>query len=358
MPCERKKGIEFTIYGASHAPAVGIRATGIPAGERIDPAALQRFMLRRAPGRGELSTTRREDDVPAFISGVTDGLTDGNELVIEIKNTDARSRDYDALRDVPRPGHADYAVWLRSGGREDMRGGGRYSGRMTAPLCALGGICLQILARRGISVCAHVLSVDGISDRPFDPMGGDRPLFDSVQTRELPVLDEKAGMAMKNAILQAKADGDSLGGMVECMICGAAPGLGGALTDGIESAIAALVFTVPAVKGVEFGTVKPRGSENNDPYRMIGGVPLPVSNNAGGILGGISTGLPIVFRARIKPTPSIARTQQSVDMRTGEDVELSVPGRHDPCILPRAVPVMEAAAAIAILGIMERENDG
>lgn len=353
-------GIRYELYGASHEPYIGIRMTGIPAGESVDAQALYAFMLRRAPGRTAYASGRREADVPVFLSGLENGVTTGGTLDIRIENTDARPSDYEALRYTPRPGHADYAVWLKSGGSEDMRGGGRYSGRMTAPLCAAGGICLQILSRRGVDICAHISSVGAVSDELFDPMGESAETLERIRASAFPVKDISAGEKMKTIIEAAVKDGDSVGGTVECMAAGFPAGYGGASLDGIESAVSSIVFSIPAVKGVEFGagfgSAKMRGSENNDEYRAVQGEVIPLSNNAGGILGGISTGLPIVFRAAFKPTPSISRPQRSADMRTLTDTVISVPGRHDACIVPRAVPAVEAAAAIALLDILEKDN--
>lgn len=361
MPYSWGKKIKFDIYGASHDKSVGIRIFGIPAGEKIDMDELSRFMRRRAPGHSELTSKRCENDIPVFLSGMTDGVTDGKELVIDIANADVRSSDYETIRTVPRPGHADYALWFKSGGTAQVSGGGRFSGRMTAPICAAGGVCMQILKRRGIEVCAHIASVCTVFDEAFDPMGESAELFELLHRKSFPVKNNEAGERMKSAILSAAAEGNSLGGTVECMITGVPAGFGGELLDGIESAIASLLFAVPAVKGVEFGAgfsaAEMRGSENNDEYRIQNGRAVPVSNHAGGILGGISTGMPILFRAAFKPVPSIAKEQKSVDLQTMEEVTISVHGRHDPCILPRAVPIVEAAAAIAVLDILEGENE-
>lgn len=361
MPYDWGNKIKFDIYGSSHGPCVGIKMSGIMAGERVDMDELTDFMLRRAPGRSALSSARRELDFPVFISGLENGYTTGGDLVIEIKNTDARPFDYETIKDVPRPGHADYAVWLKTEGCEDMRGGGKFSGRMTAPLCAAGGVCIQILRRRGIDICAHVYSVAVEMDEPFEPMGESGNVFETIRRSEFPVKSMASGERMKEIIKSAASEGDSVGGIVECMITGLPAGVGGALLDGVESSIAALVFSVPAVKGVEFGkgfsASCVRGSENNDGYCVRGGKVTPLTNNAGGILGGITTGMPVIFRAAFKPVPSISKPQRSVNMKTLEEKEISVPGRHDPCIAPRAVPVVEAAAAIAILDLLERENE-
>ncbi|MBR0051664.1 MAG: chorismate synthase [Firmicutes bacterium] len=324
------QNIKISIFGASHAPEIGVTVDGLPAGEAVDLQELQAFLERRAPGRDEFSTARREPDVPEFRSGLTDGKTDGSVLEAVIRNRDARSGDYKAIADTPRPGHADYTARMKYGEGFDMAGGGPFSGRMTAPLCIAGGIALQILARRGITVHAQPVSVGGVSGNED---------------------------VMRATVKAAKEEGDSVGGIVECTVEGVPAGVGGPLFDGLESRIAGLVYGIPAVKGVDFGAgfsaAYMMGSENNDPFEIHDGRVVTRTNHCGGILGGISTGMPIVFRAAFKPTPSIAKEQDTVDLRTMENAKISVPGRHDPCIVFRAVPVVEAAAALAILDAMQ-----
>lgn len=360
MPFSSGSRIKYELYGASHEPYVGIKITGIPAGEHIDCERLNAFMLRRVPGRASYASKRCEADTPVFLSGLENGLTTGDMLNIRIANIDVRSSDYDPIQLVPRPGHADYAVWLKSGGAENMLGGGRYSGRMTAPLCAAGGICLQILSRRGIDICAHIGAVGALSDEPFNPMGESAETLENIRTASFPTKDRAAGEKIKAYIETVMKEGDSVGGTVECIAMGFPSGHGGASFEGIEGTLAYALFSIPAVKGVEFGSgfgcAEMRGSENNDEYHVVSGKALPMTNNAGGILGGISTGLPIIFRAAFKPTPSISKPQRSVNMHTLSDTVISVSGRHDACIVPRAVPVVEAAAAIALLDILEKDN--
>lgn len=314
--------LRLEIFGQSHAESVGMTLEGVHAGARVDFDALLHFMQRRAPGRSEYATARREADVPEFTSGLRDGVTDGMPITAVIRNTDVRPRDYDALRTVPRPGHADYSAWLRYG--SIPTGGGEFSGRMTAPLCIAGGICLQLLENEGVSIRARVAEIGGAHD-------------------------EKA---MHDKVMHAKAEGDSVGGVIECVAEGVPAGLGGALFDGMESRISAVVFGIPAVKGIEFGagfaSARLRGSENNDEFCINGGRIETRGNNCGGILGGITDGMPLVFRAAVKPTPSIAKPQRSVDLHTLEETTIEIHGRHDACIVPRAVPCVEAAAAIAI----------
>ncbi len=338
------ENLRVHIFGESHGPAVGVTVEGIPAGEAVDLAELQRFLDRRAPGRNAWSTPRKEADVPEFLSGLREGKTCGTPLTAILKSANTRSGDYDALRDVPRPGHADYTAWVKYGESRDSRGGGHFSGRLTAPLCVAGGICLQLLAREGITIISRVAAIGGVRD--------EGELTASTAEKAFPTVSDSAGEAMRSAIAAARAEGDSLGGVIECAVLGLPAGLGDPMFDGMENRIAAAVFGVPAVKGIEFGAgftaAGLRGSENNDAFSVENGRIITESNHCGGILGGITDGMPLTFRAAVKPTPSIARPQQSVDLNTGEIVPLTVTGRHDPCIVPRAVPCLEAAAAIAV----------
>ena len=335
---------------------MGAVIDGIPAGTVIDTEALARFMARRAPGSGPLSTPRRESDLPEIVSGTADGVCCGAPLCIIIKNTDARSADYERIRSVPRPSHADYPAYVKYGGHNDIRGGGQFSGRLTAPFCAAGGIALQLLEKRGIRVFSHILSVGGIKDEPFDPVSPDTERLGALAGLRLAVLDPAAGERMAAEIKAAHADGDSVGGIVECMVTGLPAGVGEPIYDSLESRIASLVFSIPAVKGVEFGSgfagSALRGSRNNDPYRVLDGRIVTSSNNSGGICGGISTGMPVLFRAAFKPTPSISKPQDSVLLEEMKDETLEITGRHDPCIVPRALPAVEAAAAMAVLDLM------
>ena len=347
------KNLKVTIFGQSHAPAIGVTVEGLPAGEPIDLDRLDAFLQRRAPGKSPLATARKEGDKPRFLGGLLDGVTCGAPLAAIIENQDMRPRDYERLRDVPRPGHADFTAQTKYGGFQDVRGGGAFSGRMTAPLCIAGGIALQLLERRGVHICAHIHSIGGISDRPLDPMGEDEAVFQMLSRSDFPVLDEAAGAHMREEIRSAKAAGDSLGGVVECLVSGLPAGLGGPLFDGLEGKLALALFAIPAVKGVEFGAgfrcARLRGSENNDPFVLQNGRVLTKTNHAGGILGGISSGMPLIFRAAFKPTPSIGLEQDSVSLSRLKPEKLTVSGRHDPCIVPRAVPVVEGAAALVLL---------
>ena len=338
------ENLHLTIFGQSHSPAIGMTLEGIPAGEQLDFEALQCFLERRAPGRNAYSTARKEADAPEFLSGLRGDTTCGVPLTAIIRNGDTRSKDYAPFSAVPRPGHADYTANVKYSGHQDYAGGGHFSGRLTAPLCIAGGVCLQILQRHGIEVISRIRAIGDVEDPS--------PLTASTAEKAFPTVDETAGEAMQAAIAQAKAQGDSLGGVIECAVLGLPAGLGDPMFGGMENRIAAIVFGIPAVKGVEFGAgfaaARLRGSQNNDSYTVKDGRVETRSNHCGGILGGITNGMPLVFRAAIKPTPSIAMEQDSVNLETLEAEKLRVGGRHDPCIVPRAVPVMEAAAAIAV----------
>ena len=316
--------------------------------------------ISSTPGQNKYSTTRKEPDKPVFLSGVDGCVTNGDTLHAVIYNTNQRSSDYASCEFVPRPSHADFAARMKYGEGVDLRGGGHFSGRLTAPMCIIGGICLQYLAERGIYVGAHIYSVSDVYDKPFDPVALDKETLLTASVSEFPSLDTAAGERMREAIEAARLDCDSVGGIVECGIIGLPAGLGEHMFDGIENRISGIVFGIPAVKGIEFGAgfaaSKLRGSQNNDPYYTDGKNIFTKTNNAGGILGGMTSGMPIIFRAAMKPTPSIFIEQDSVDMVTMTNKKLSIKGRHDPCVAIRAVPVFEAAAAIAITDILLDNN--
>jgi len=340
--------LKLSVFGQSHSPAIGMTLDGIPAGLPVDMEALQTFLNRRAPGQNAYSTARREEDRPEFISGIVNGYTCGAPITAIIVNRNTRSSDYQNLMDSPRPGHADYTAQMKYHGFQDVAGGGHFSGRLTAPLCIAGGLCLQWLSAQGIQIGAHIRSIAGIEDQVPDRL---YPELSRIG-KDFPVFSAEAGQKMREAIADARADGDSVGGTISCYAIGVPVGLGAPMFDGMENRIAQIVFGIPAVKGLEFGSgfssARLRGSENNDAYTMEDGVVKTVTNHAGGILGGITTGMPLAFTVAIKPTPSIAKQQQSISFSQNTVVPLSVHGRHDPCIVPRAVPVVEAAAAIAI----------
>ena len=341
------------IFGQSHSPMIGCVIEGLPAGISPDMAFIEAFMARRAPG-GALSTARREADKPQIVAGLNEfGATCGAPLTMLIANGDARSQDYANLRDVPRPGHADYTAAIKFGGQNDIRGGGQFSGRLTAPLCFAGALALQMLAARGVRVRARVQRLAGIEDAPADLA---HPPMDAIAETGLPCVSAEAARRMEEAVLAAKREGDSVGGVIECFATGLPVGLGEPMFDGVENRVAQALFGIPAVRGVEFGlgfaAADLRGSQHNDPFRMAEGRVIAETNRHGGALGGITSGMPLVVRAAFKPTPSIAGAQASVSLSRGEDAALEIHGRHDPCIVPRAVPCVEAAVACVLYDML------
>lgn len=340
--------LKLSIFGASHAPSLNMTLENIPAGLAVDTEALQRFLNRRAPGQNEYSTPRKEDDRPEFTSGIVNGCTDGAPITAVIYNKNTRSGDYADLKDCPRPGHADYTAQIKYGDDYDHRGGGQFSGRLTAPMCIAGGLCKQWLEEKGIFIHAHILRIGDAWDTPFDPLAP--ALTDHFST--FPTLSPEAGERMRDLISRVKAEKDSIGGMVECAVTGLPAGLGGPMFEGMEGRLSSILFGIPAIKAVEFGAgtnvAAMRGSENNDPFILRQGKIATATNHAGGILGGITNAMPLLLRASFKPTPSIGKEQKTVRLSTMEETTLTITGRHDPCIVPRAVPVVEAATAIAI----------
>ena len=361
MSSDFGKTLRVGVFGESHGAAIGVTVDGLPAGERIDMDELQTFLDRRRPGKNPLSTTRRETDVPEFLSGLRDGVTCGTPLCAVIYNSDQHSADYAELADKPRPSHADYTAWVKWRGQADMRGGGHFSGRLTAPLCVAGGIAGQILARRGIFVGAHLAAVGTEEDETF-PLHPTDELFRAVAAKPFPTLSDAAGERMQRVILDAREAQDSVGGIIECAAIGLPAGVGEPMFDGVENRLAAALFGIPAVKGVEFGagfgSARLRGSENNDALRVENDRVVTETNRAGGILGGITNGMPLTLRVGIKPTPSIGQTQKTVSLSRMENTELTVHGRHDPCIAHRAVPVVEAVTACVLLDLLLEEHHG
>lgn len=347
--------IRVTISGGSHEPEISASISGLPVGTRFSMDQLQTFLDRRAPGNSPFATPRKEPDKVLADQGLRlegkDAVTTDSLIRLVIKNTNTRSQDYKNVRDVPRPGHADYTAYVKYGSNLNMAGGGPFSARMTAPLCIAGGIALQLLAQKGIQTGAHIYSIGNIMDSPMDTL-------DPVPPADLsfPVYSQEAGQLMKQRILEAKADGDSVGGIVEVFAKGCPAGLGGPMYDGLESVLAPVFFGIPAVKGIEFGagfsSTRMKGSENNDSFRIKDGEVVTVTNHHGGILGGITSGMPVIARLAFKPTPSISKEQLSVSLSRKENETLSIKGRHDPCVVLRAVPVCEAALAIGLLDIL------
>lgn len=353
--------MRYVIFGESHGPAIGVVLEQVPAGIELDWKAIAWEMARRAPGKSPLSTARQESDVPHLLAGVFEGKTTGTPLCALIENTDQHSRDYEKTRYLARPGHADYTGYVRYQGCNDYRGGGHFSGRLTAPLVFAGAVAKQILALKGITVGAHIRQISAVEDLPFTnpnvPLTAE--LLRRLRKKTFPVLEDARGEEMQSVILAAKAELDSVGGTIECAVLGVPAGIGAPdFGCNVEGIFAQHLFAVPAVKGVSFGAgfgfAVMRGSEANDPFYMENGQVKTRTNFNGGINGGISNGMPILFEAVIRPTPSIAREQDTVDLMAGENAKLIVEGRHDPCIVHRAVPVIEAAAALAtceLLGI-------
>ena len=353
--------IRLSIFGQSHGAAIGMTLDSVPAGLPVNIDKLQEFLNRRAPGQNDWSTPRREEDRPEFLSGIVDGITCGAPIAAIIRNTNTRSGDYDSLKNRPRPGHADYTAQIKYGGFQDAAGGGHFSGRLTAPLCIAGGLCKQWLEAEGIRIGAHIEWIGSVADDHFNAR---TPELEQVGT-DFPVLNPVRGQQMRERIAEVREDKDSVGGVIECAVTGVPAGLGEPMFGGMESRIAQIVYGIPAVKSVEFGlgamSAWRLGSQTNDEYMIKDGKVVTKFNRCGGILGGITNGMPIIFRAAFKPTPSIAKAQRTVDLQTGKPVWLEIKGRHDPCIVPRAVPVVEAAAAIAIfdayLEYKARERD-
>ncbi|MBQ1601155.1 MAG: chorismate synthase [Ruminococcus sp.] len=345
--------IKISVFGESHGGGIGVVIDGLPAGEAIDFDAVLAQMARRAPGRDKTATPRKESDLPRVLSGMLGDVLTGAPLCAVIENTNTRSQDYGDLLAKPRPGHSDYTAYIKYHGANDIRGGGHFSGRITAPLVFAGAVCRQLLERRGIQIAAHIQSVGSIHDKPFDPVAVPSALIKRLSASSFALIDESAEEAVRAEIEAARLAQDSVGGTIECAVTGLPAGVGEPMFDGLEGAIAKAVFGVPAVKGIEFGAgfalAAMRGSRANDAFCYQNGHVVTETNHCGGILGGIANGMPLIFRCAVKPTPSIAQPQKTVDLQTGENTVLTIHGRHDPCIVPRAVPVIEAVTALAII---------
>ncbi|NMP37384.1 MAG: chorismate synthase [Clostridiales bacterium] len=360
MSSEFGKAVKISIFGESHAAALGVVIDGLPAGESVDIESIKAFISRRSPS-GDYSTSRRESDEPEILSGVFRGKTCGSPLCIMFRNTDARPDDYSDFEHVPRPSHADYTAHVRYGGFNDFRGAGHLSGRLTLPLCAAGAICRDILSRRGVNIGAHIASISDVNDEKFNSTDISEEVLGSLRASAFPLLNPTLEEKMRSRISAAHSAGDSLGGTIECAVTGFPCGVGSPLFDGIENRIASAVFAVPSVKGIEFGSgfagSALTGSENNDAFLLHEGKIATRTNNSGGILGGISDGMPIVFRVALKPVPSIAVAQKTVDIENLRECEISIKGRHDACVVPRAVPCIEAAAAVTLLDMLICERN-
>lgn len=357
------ENIALEIYGGSHDEAIGVIAEGLPVGASFDLTALNAFLKRRAPGRNAFSTSRRESDLPEFTRGVSvngeAGVLTEETFEAVICNSNTRSSDYSTVTRIPRPSHADYAAIQKYGGDVDLRGGGHFSGRLTAPLCVLGGICKQLLEQQGIFLGAHLYAVGDVYDTPLDPVDPRIPVYDE---DAFPVLDPAAGDKMQQVILEAKARGDSVGSVIECAASGLPAGLGEHMFRSAESRIAQMIFAIPAVKGIEFGSGfacgNMYGSKCNDPFRTDGTRVFTETNHSGGVQGGMTNGMPLILRIAVKPTPSIAMEQKSVDLIEMKNTTLKIQGRHDPCIGTRAVAAAEAALAVALLDMtLDKRRD-
>ena len=348
--------IKLSIFGESHGEAIGCVIDGLPAGIKIDMNAVYKDMQRRAPGKDKTATPRLEKDIPHILSGMLDNITTGAPLAMVIENTNTKSGDYSNLMTVPRPGHSDYPAYVKYGGNNDIRGGGHFSGRLTAPLVFAGSVAKQILSQMGVTIGAHIKQIGSVCDAVSDLNKTDKSLLDTLSSSTFSLIDETKEQAMRDEIEKARLSLDSVGGIIECFAVGLPVGLGGNMFDTVEGKLASVLFGVPAVKGVEFGIgfgfADKRASEVNDQYEIKNGRVATLSNNNGGVLGGMTDGAPLSVSVAIKPTPSIAKKQKSVNLLTMENAELEIHGRHDPCIVVRAVPVIECAVALGLLDLM------
>lgn len=343
---------KITIFGQSHSEMMGVVIDGIPAGIKLDTEKIEKFTSRRSPKKGNGSTERKETDRAEIVSGLVEGITCGAPLCALIKNEDCRSVDYERIKNLPRPSHADFTAYMKYNGFNDIRGGGSFSGRMTAPLCFAGAVALQLLNAKGIFIGAHIENVADVCDEKFNDLSISEKTFENITEKSFPVISDEAGERMLKKIDETKGRNDSVGGKIQCAVTGLPAGVGEPLFDSLESVISHAVFSVPAVKGIEFGSTKDFGSENNDPFVVRDGKIVTETNNHGGILGGISSGMPVLFSVTVKPTPSIGMPQKTVELDTLREKEVEIGGRHDACILPRAVPCVEAATALAVINLL------
>ena len=348
--------IKISVFGESHGNGIGVVIDGLPAGVKIDMDKVLVQMARRAPGKDKTATPRLEKDFPKVLSGMLDDTLTGAPLCAVIENTNTKSGDYSNLLACPRPGHSDYTAFVKYNASNDIRGGGHFSGRLTAPIVFAGAICRQILESKGIKICAHINNIGTAYDESFNPVYIEDELIEKLNNSSFALINDKVEEEMRAQVEEARLELDSIGGSIECAVTGIEAGFGEPMFDGVEGVIAKAVFGVPAIKGIEFGKgfelAQMRGSQSNDAFRYENGKVVTETNNCGGILGGITNGMPIVFKACVKPTPSISQKQNTVDLQKKENAELEIHGRHDPCIVPRAVPVIEAVTAIAIINLM------
>ena len=348
--------IKISVFGESHGNGIGVVIDGLPAGVKIDMDKVLVQMARRAPGKDKTATPRLEKDFPKVLSGMLNDTLTGAPLCAVIENTNTKSGDYSNLLACPRPGHSDYTAFVKYNASNDIRGGGHFSGRLTAPIVFAGAICRQILENKGIKISAHINNIGTAYDESFNPVCIDDELIEKLNNSSFAVIDDSVEEKMRAQVEEARLELDSIGGSIECAVTGIDAGFGEPMFDGVEGVIAKAVFGIPAIKGIEFGRgfelSEMRGSQANDAFRYKDGKVVTETNNCGGILGGITNGMPIVFKTCVKPTPSISQKQNTVDLQKKENAELEIHGRHDPCIVPRAVPVIEAVTAIAIINLM------
>ena len=344
--------LTVTLFGESHGEGIGAVIDGIAPGVTVDRDFINKQLYLRIAG-GAISTARKEPDEVEFLSGVYNGYTTGTPICLMIRNKNTQSKDYSKTKDLMRPGHADYTAFCKYHGYQDFRGGGHFSGRITAPLVAVGAILIQALKEKGIHIGTHIKRCAKINDCEFDNLEKD---IETLNNKEFPVLDNAAGDKMKEAILAAKSDCDSVGGILQTAVIGLDAGLGEPWFDSVESLLSHALFSIPAVKGVEFGAgfsfADMLGSEANDSFRMEDGKVVTVTNNNAGINGGITNGMPILFNCVVKPTPSIAKTQDTIDISHKENAELNIVGRHDPAIIHRARVVVDSMTAIIIADLL------
>lgn len=356
MSSEIGKNIRLSVFGESHGSAIGCVIDGLPSGVKLDTDKIYTDMARRAPGMDKSATPRLEKDIPHIISGVLDNVTTGAPLAVIIENTNTKSGDYSNIMTVPRPSHSDYPAYVKYGGKNDIRGGGHFSGRLTAPLVFAGAVSKQILKEKGITVGAHIAKIGGASDEMFDKNSISAELLEELSSRPFSTLSASAQEKMRTVIEKARLEQDSVGGVIECAALGIPVGIGANMFATVEGQLSSILFGIPAVKGVEFGAgfdfAEMTGSQANDAYCIRDGKVALKTNNNGGVLGGMTSGAPLVLRVVIKPTPSISKPQQSVNLQTMEEETLVIKGRHDPCIVPRAVPVVEAAVAFGLLDMI------
>lgn len=355
------KNITVSIFGESHGKAIGINIGGLPSGINLDLEKIKKDMARRAPGQSELTTSRNEKDAFQILSGYFEDKTTGTPLAIMIENTNQRSKDYSILKDLLRPGHADYSAKMRYKDSSDYRGGGHFSGRITAPLVFAGSLAKQMLEKKGIYIGVHIKSIGKVEEKSFSVEDMNKETITSLQDMKFPLLEKEKEEAMTKEILEAKENEDSVGGIIETVVIGMPPGIGNPFFDSIESRLSSMMFSIPAIKGIEFGKgfemTKMTGYEANDEHYIENGVIKTYTNNNGGIIGGISNGMPIEFKVAVKPTASIGKAQRTVNFATREEAEIKIEGRHDPCIVPRGVVVVEAATALVILDFLMEKKE-